>query len=396
MMNRVCPTCGRSTADPTPRFCDRDGSAYVAGTSLAGTSPRPPGGSTPLGSSFDLSTLLLWGAGLSCLAAAIWLVFDGSEPIDVGATQAGQTADGEPPWQADPRPDGPSGGLVGVAAPVVRPESAAAMLEKCYGATVPGVPQIEGRGGSEFGLAKDVLAIGVGVGAAVLGQPPSAADEQRIADEIEEQLVAKFGRSRDTGEANRLRRIAARLAAIMPSTDRSYSFRLLASNDRNAMMTPGGRGYVFEGIVKAMPEDGPLAFVIAHELAHDALGHQDATLRLAMAGRALGQGLGAEGERLGEMAATIASKVLELAYDQDKEYESDRMAVCALHLAGYDRRAAIRALEALQAPAGDLELVPARSGGARVLYDVVATHPPVGDRIRYARRLIGATVGGGK
>ena len=68
-------------------------------------------------------------------------------------------------------------------------------------------------------------------------------------------------------------RIGARLAAVAPGAEYRYQFKVVNASDINAFALPGGYMYVNRGLIEAAQNEGQLAGVMAHEMAHVALRH---------------------------------------------------------------------------------------------------------------------------
>jgi beta-barrel assembly-enhancing protease len=68
----------------------------------------------------------------------------------------------------------------------------------------------------------------------------------------------------------------------------NYDFKLLEGKDNvNAFSLPGGRIYVYEGLINFIQSDDELAAVMGHEISHAALRHVDALKREAAKGQLL-------------------------------------------------------------------------------------------------------------
>ncbi len=68
-------------------------------------------------------------------------------------------------------------------------------------------------------------------------------------------------------------RIGARLATAAPGAEYRYQFKVVNASDINAFALPGGYLYVNRGLIEAAQNEGQLAGVMAHEMAHVALRH---------------------------------------------------------------------------------------------------------------------------
>jgi predicted Zn-dependent protease len=113
---------------------------------------------------------------------------------------------------------------------------------------------------------------------------------------------------------------------------------------------------------------------MAHEVAHDDLGH------VAKA-QALGAGIGIGAVILDQIipgtgrVAPIAGALIQRKYSRDEEYEADRHGVVLLRRVGRDKQVMINTLTWLMNTDG--------AGGGGFL----STHPATGDRIEALRRL---------
>jgi len=67
--------------------------------------------------------------------------------------------------------------------------------------------------------------------------------------------------------------IGRRLAGVAPGAKYPYQFKVVNASDINAFALPGGFMYLNRGLIEAAANEGQLAGVIAHEMAHVALRH---------------------------------------------------------------------------------------------------------------------------
>ena len=70
-----------------------------------------------------------------------------------------------------------------------------------------------------------------------------------------------------------INRIGQRLAANAGGPKFPYQFRVVNASDINAFALPGGPVYINRGIIDNAKNEGEIAGVIAHEIAHVALRH---------------------------------------------------------------------------------------------------------------------------
>ena len=83
-----------------------------------------------------------------------------------------------------------------------------------------------------------------------------------------EQLEARFGLLNDPVITDRVNRIGQSLVDVCGRKNITYTFKVLNTEDVNAVACPGGFIYVFKGLVDFMPSDAELAGVLGHEIGH--------------------------------------------------------------------------------------------------------------------------------
>lgn len=176
------------------------------------------------------------------------------------------------------------------------------------------------------------------------------------------------------GQLERLRRVMLPLLeASGHARPDQIRIRIVEDSRINAGSAGNGEFIVTSGLLNQASDD-QLRGVLAHEIAHDQLGH--ATRAQFLVG---GLGLGvALLERLipGSSALTpIAGALLATSYSQPQEYEADREAVRILRRSGYSKDVMIDTLTWLKQTSGN--------GGGGIL----STHPAIDDRIRALRAL---------
>ena len=92
--------------------------------------------------------------------------------------------------------------------------------------------------------------------------------EISMGKDVAAQLEAKYGVVQDDDLQARVDNIGQRLVAVCDRQDLTYSFKVLNSDEVNAMAVPGGFIYVFKGLLDYMPSDDELAGVLGHEVGH--------------------------------------------------------------------------------------------------------------------------------
>ncbi len=141
----------------------------------------------------------------------------------------------------------------------------------------------------------------------------------------------------------------------------------------NAMALPGGRIFVFRGLIETLDDADELAGVMAHEIAHVELRHH-----LSRAGSSLGVtailrvfvgDYGGIVQSVGELAGLLATQ----GWSRDDESAADREAVRICAAAGIDPLALERAF-------GRMQAADAGSRGQHEIPKWFGSHPPTEDR----------------
>ena len=174
---------------------------------------------------------------------------------------------------------------------------------------------------------------------------------------------------------DRLRAIMVPLlrAANHPERINQISVKIVEDRSINAGSSGNGQFLVTTGLLR-MANDDHLRGVLAHEIAHDDLGHP-AKMQLVGAGVNIGAALLERVFPGSAMVAPIAGTLIASSYSRPQEFEADRHAVTILRRAGYSKDVMIRSLSWIMQVQGN-------SGGG-----IMSTHPATDERIRALQRL---------
>jgi predicted Zn-dependent protease len=174
-----------------------------------------------------------------------------------------------------------------------------------------------------------------------------AASKQEYAQIIEE--AQKKGQlNRDSGQTERVRRIAQRLiphtAVFRDDAPKwPWEVNVITSSDVNAWCMPGGKIAVYTALIERLNiTDAELAAVMGHEIAHALREHARERM-----GRQAATGVGLTfleiltGVQLGDVGQMLAQSMFVLPNSRENEQEADRIGVELAARAGYDPRAAV-------------------------------------------------------
>src|SRR5947209_4962601 len=97
--------------------------------------------------------------------------------------------------------------------------------------------------------------------------------ERGLGKMVAEELESTYGVVDDPLLAGWVDRVGQRLAAVSGRTDVKYRFRVLDSDDVNAVAAPGGFIYINRGTLRFVESEDELAAVMGHEVGHVAGKH---------------------------------------------------------------------------------------------------------------------------
>jgi hypothetical protein len=204
--------------------------------------------------------------------------------------------------------------------------------------------------------------------------------ETRLGDMVDKQFKTIFDAKACSGEEGQkaftklLRTIDGKIGLA-----ETVSGQVVSSKVKNAMALPGGRVYLFDGLLRVAESPDEIAGVLAHELGH--VRHRDAMRRMIqVGGTSFLVGL-LFGDVTGSGAVIFASRqLIDASYSREAEYEADGVAIETMHALGRPIK-----------PMGELltRVTGDERKGAPV---ILSSHPLTGDRMdRFAREDHGAS-----
>jgi Zn-dependent protease with chaperone function len=194
-----------------------------------------------------------------------------------------------------------------------------------------------------------------------------------------EQVLREERIIEDPRLVNYVRQLGAKLASKAAGERFNYQFWVVGTKEINAFALPGGYLFVNAGTIAAAKNEGELAGVMAHEIAHSALRHgtnQASKARLAEGGLGILGAIAGSGDQpaLGQVINQIGgmgANMLFLKFGRKAEKEADLEGARIIAEAGYDPRDMANFFKTLQA-----------QGGQRTP-EIMSDHPDPGNRIKY-------------
>ena len=203
----------------------------------------------------------------------------------------------------------------------------------------------------------------------------STQEELALGDQVHRQIIQQYAPSFDAALNQRVQNVGQRLAQVSDRQDYPYQFFVIDDKELNAFTIPGGRIYVFRGLLERITRDDQLAAVLAHEIGHTAAKHTVKKFQAAMGYDLISQIVfGAIGEGQASQIASLSSgaimQIVFSAYGRKDEYQADSLAIKYMNLTGFDLNGIIEVFEILKA---------ASEGGEPP--EILSTHPHLDDRI---------------
>ncbi len=216
------------------------------------------------------------------------------------------------------------------------------------------------------------------------------ADENKLGKEFYDKLEKNSFILQNEQANNYLTLLGKKILAHSDKAPFSFKFSIIRSSAVNAFATPGGYVYVNQGLINLVENEGELASVLAHEIAHVNGRHiaqivdksqklNISTLAAILAGAFLGGG--------GELTAALtgftvaAATSLSLKYSRDHEESADRMGLTYLVSAGYDGKNMLNFLKIMRRYEYYSNTIPS----------YFLTHPGTDERSHYLDALLQTT-----
>lgn len=214
----------------------------------------------------------------------------------------------------------------------------------------------------------------------------TSAEQERIGQELLRSLRRAGKLHADPMLAEYIAALGARLVAGVGVLDQRFHFFVVDDPSINAFAAPGGYIGVHTGLILAARDEGELAAVIAHEIAHvtqehlarayEAADSMSIPTLVALLGALL---VGAQDAQLGSAAVTgvaAASAQQQINFTREHEKEADRIGIQILADAGFDPNHMPAFFERMQQAS--------RYSGSQIP-TFLRTHPVTGNRIAEAR-----------
>jgi beta-barrel assembly-enhancing protease len=177
-------------------------------------------------------------------------------------------------------------------------------------------------------------------------------------------------------------RIGSKLIAANAADKRNaqfpFTFKVINDPSINAFALPGGPMFIQTGLIAAADNEGQVAGVMGHEMAHVILRHgtnQASKANLIQLPLALAGGMVGDGSMLGSLAQLgigLGANSVLMKFSRNAESDADLLGARLLHAAGYNPVELARFFEKLEA----------QSGKGSAVTQFFASHPNPGNRVK--------------
>lgn len=216
----------------------------------------------------------------------------------------------------------------------------------------------------------------------------SESQERALGQDASRQVKEREKVIKEGPGVERITEVGLRIATAVNRPDMTWEF-VLVDNDEtlNAFALPGGKIFVYTGLLNLAATDGELATVMAHEVAHILARHgaerMSTDLIIAMGARAGAAAISISDPYIAQVfgqAYGLGINVgLSLPFSRQMEEEADYIGLILMTKAGYDPEEALAFWQ-------KMAMEKQEQGGEPPAW--LSTHPTSADRIEDIRRAI--------
>ncbi len=202
--------------------------------------------------------------------------------------------------------------------------------------------------------------------------------EIQIGKEASKSLEKEYRLVKDRKLNTYLKKVGERVAKASGRPHLPYTFKILKTEDVNALALPGGAIYVTEGLLRDVQTDSQLACVLGHEMGHVCARHSIKRLEVRLGYSVLYTLILGGSEKDIQNLANMAFNLTTMGYSRQDEFQSDELGIKYAFKAGYDPYGMAEFLKILKKKH--------KSSPSRIEI-FFSTHPHVDDRIERAEKI---------
>lgn len=209
--------------------------------------------------------------------------------------------------------------------------------------------------------------------------------EKDLSQEFMKVVMARSQVVKDQEISAYINAIGQRILKALPDQPFQYHFYVIKDDVYNAFASPGGHIFINSGLFAALENEGELAGIVAHEIAHVVCRHISQRIERAkkinlatLAGMVAGIFLGGGGAVVAGSVVTTGSMAAgqsaSLAYSRDDEMQADQIGLSYLQQAGYSGAGLLSSLRKIRSK---------QWFGSDEIPTYLMTHPASEDRMAY-------------
>lgn len=217
--------------------------------------------------------------------------------------------------------------------------------------------------------------------------PITDEDEIELGRGIAARLLAARPLVRDEALQQYVNRVGLWLALQTERPNLPWRFGVMDSTDVNAFALPGGTILITQGLYDRLRDEGELAAVLAHEVAHVVQRHQVQAIKKEMgtafatelAGEAAGRSDSQAVRMFGQKAFQAGTEIFARGLDKGDEHEADVHGMVIAARSGYNPYALASVLHTLDGTKAD-------DVGVALMF---STHPTAVSRLEHLETVVG-------
>ena len=217
-------------------------------------------------------------------------------------------------------------------------------------------------------------------------QALSIEDEEQLGRQFLEEIQKRYEFLDDDLCLWYIRDLGRYLTSFLSIRHFNYQFYIIKANEINAFAAPGGKIFLFTGLLNVLRSCDELVSVLCHEIAHVSLRHLSKRIDrekkigfATLAGVLVGALVGGKASSAVITGSLAAGMHLRLSFSRTEEIEADTLGVEYMEKSGFDPKATLKILKTLR----DLQIM-----NPQDIPPYLLTHPLPQERISHLESML--------
>ncbi|HDI78555.1 MAG TPA: hypothetical protein ENF54_02820 [Desulfobacteraceae bacterium] len=217
-------------------------------------------------------------------------------------------------------------------------------------------------------------------------QALSIEDEEQLGRQFLEEIQKRYEFLDDDLCLWYIRDLGRYLTSFLSIRHFNYQFYIIKANEINAFAAPGGKIFLFTGLLNVLRSCDELVSVLCHEIAHVSLRHLSKRIDrekkigfATLAGVLVGALVGGKASSAVITGSLAAGMHLRLSFSRTEEIEADTLGVEYMEKSGFDPKATLKILKTLR----DLQMM-----NPQDIPPYLLTHPLPQERISHLESML--------